>query len=191
MNAPRLRYKSESRALIHPIRLDSDPVMESKRADRADERRLHVHAHEAVPTAPGRTSLTGVDVFWPILTVILVLAVIFVSVMARLSMRDVGSAPSEARPSPRATAFKATVITILIVQVSSHPSRPKAQAAARQLIDHGYPAQILKSDDYQPLNPGFFVVYLGPYPGTAAGHAAAKHLQARLPGALIREIQRR
>ena len=141
---------------------------------------------------PSRWSVAagGLDVFWPILAVILTIAVVFVAVVARSSMNDVGapaSLTSRSAPAPSSS----TPSTIMIVQVSSHPTRTQAQAAAATLTDRGFTVQILKSDDYRPLNSGFYVVYVGPFPATVAGRSEAKKLQTRLTGSLVRTIHHR
>jgi hypothetical protein len=37
------------------------------------------------------------------------------------------------------------------------------------------------------LNPGYFVVFTGPYARTPAGRAAAKRVQVQIAGALVRD----
>jgi hypothetical protein len=143
--------------------------------------------------------IRDLDVFWPILGVILVVAVVFVASVAHNSMDGVGVAATVTEPPARASQQPApttpdpqiTATTLLIVQVSSHPSRAAAQLAAMQLTNRGFSVHVLDSDDYRPLNRGFFVVYAGPFPVTSAGRAAAKKVQAKLPGALVRELHAR
>jgi len=136
-------------------------------------------------------SAAGLDIFWPILAVVLVVAVIFVASVAHSSMDGVGvplSVQNETA-SPRASSRAGG--PLLIVQVSSHVTRSAAQAAAQDLIDRGFPGKILKSDNFSPLNRGYYVVYTGPYDASAAGRAEAKRVQVRIPGALVRDVQRR
>ena len=137
----------------------------------------------------------GVDVFWPVLAVILVVAVVFVGVVARVSLRSVGGRPSVTRsvadPTPTPVPSASQGAMTLIVQVSSQPSRRQAQAAAQRLIARGVRAKVLRSDDYSPLNTGFYVVYLGPYPETGTGRAAAERVRSTLPGSLVRDVQPR
>lgn len=114
---------------------------------------------------------------------------IFVASVAHSSMESVGvpvSQISTPLPKPEPTSAR-----ILVVQVSSHTTRSAAQAATQELIDRGFAARILKSDNYRPLNKGYFVVYTGPYPDTAAGRSQAKNVQVRIPGALVRDIRPR
>ncbi len=145
------------------------------------------------PGPPPRWSRsTGdLDVFWPILAVILIVAVVFVAGVAHRSMDGVGVASSPHvtfAPTPVSTPAPST---LLIVQVSSHPTRGAAESAVAALDARGFSVHILDSDDYRPLNPGFFVVYSGPYPRTAAGRTAAKRVQAKLVGALVRDVHTR
>lgn len=134
-------------------------------------------------------SAAGLDIFWPILAVILVTAVVFVASVAHSSMDSVGVAVSQNEtqaPTPTTRSGP-----ILIVQVSSHTTRSAALAAAQEVIDRGLPARVLRSDNYRPLNRGYFVVFTGPYPTTATGRADAKQVQVQIPGALVRDIQPR
>jgi hypothetical protein len=138
---------------------------------------------------PSRWPGGGLDIFWPILAVVLVVAVVFVASVAHNSMDSVGVPVSQnlARaPQPTSKAE-----TLLIVQVSSHTTRSAAAAATKELTDRGIDARILKSDKYRPLNRGYYVVFTGPYPTTAAGRTEAKKVQARIPGALLRDVQSR
>jgi len=79
----------------------------------------------------------------------------------------------------------------LIVQISSHTTRAAASAASRELINRGIAVKVLKSDNFRPLNRGYFVVYAGPFQTTTAGRAEAKRTQDRIPGALLRYIHPR
>jgi hypothetical protein len=140
---------------------------------------------------PSRWSVnaTSLDVFWLILGITLVVAVIFVASVAQRSMNGVGVSASKA-DSTASRADRASA-TMVIVQVSSYLLRPQAQAAAQELAGRGIQASILNSNDYRPMNGGYFVVYTGPYPATAVGRAEAKDVQAQLPGSLVRDIQAR
>jgi hypothetical protein len=163
-------------------------VREQKDEPRTDE----ISALSLATDPPSRWSVAagGLDVFWPILAVILTIAVIFVAVVARSSMDEVG-APAAVTSRSIPTVTSSTPATIMIVQVSSHPSRTKAEAAAATLTQRGFTVQILKSDDYRPLNSGFWVVYAGPFPATAAGRTQAKKIQLSLTGSLVRTIHHR
>jgi hypothetical protein len=164
-------------------------VREKMDEPRADE----ITALGLATEPPSRWSVAagGLDVFWPILAVILTIAVIFVAVVARSSMEDVGApAATVSRSTPAATS-SALPSTIMIVQVSSHPTKAKAETAAAGLTRRGFTVQILKSGDYRPLNSGFYVVFVGPFPATDAGRSEAKKIQVRLTGSLVRTIHHR
>lgn len=131
--------------------------------------------------------------FWPVLAVVLAVSVVFVASTAHRSMDSVGVLSTVgsplARPSARLSPAASTG-SLTIVQVSSHPGRGAAEAARQRLLKHHFPARVLHSDDFQPLNPGYYVVYVGPYPTTAQGHTQARRAQAKLPGAIIRDVRR-
>jgi SPOR domain len=165
-------------------------VRDPKPSVRSDDTGMRRQIRDNPPPSQWSAAVARLDIFWPILAVILTAAVIFVAVVAHTSMDSVGAVPTRARPAPTPTP-SSTTETLVIVQVSSHPTRAKAEAAATDLDDQGLHPQILKSDDYSPLNRGFFVVYVGPYPDTENGRAAAKQVQSLLPGALLREIHPR
>jgi hypothetical protein len=155
----------------------------------ANEMRLRDQARDTSLPSRRSLSLAGLDTFWPILAAILVAAVIFVASVAHSSMDDVGIPVLQNNlqaPKPTTKAGP-----ILIVQISSHPTRSVALAAAKDLKSRGIAARVLKSDNYRPLKRGYFVVFTGPYPTAAAGRSEAKKVQAKLAGALLREIQRR
>ena len=138
---------------------------------------------------PSRWPAAGLDIFWPILAVVLVVAVVFVASVAHNSMDSVGVPVSQNQPPvPRPTT---RVDTLVIVQISSHTTRSAAQAANQEMVGRGFPARVLKSDNYRGLNRGYYVVFTGPYANTAAGRADAKRVQGRVPGALVRDIHPR
>ena len=155
----------------------------------ANEMRLRESTRDT--SLPPRRSIStaGLDVFWPILAVVLVVAVIFVATVAHSSMDGVGVPLAQNAMTPPQPTTAAG--PILIVQVSSHVTRSAAQAAVKDLTDRGITARVLKSDNYSPLNRGYFVVFTGPYPRTAVGRAEAKRIQTRIPGALLRDVLRR
>jgi hypothetical protein len=141
---------------------------------------------------PERRSISaGLDAFWPVLAVVLTVAVIFVASVAHSSMDGVGAPVLQLDRTQTPKPTTARVGPILIVQVSSHDTRAVALAAAKELINRGIPARVLKSDNYRPLNRGYFVVFTGPYPETPAGRNEAKRIQSQIAGALLRDIQRR
>jgi hypothetical protein len=167
-------------------------VRDPKPSAHSDDTGMRRQIRDNPPPSRWSVAVAGLDIFWPILAVVLAAAVIFVAVVAHTSMDSVGAFPTTAHPAPTPTPTRASPTeTLVIVQASSHPTRAKAVAASKDLDDQGFHPQILKSDDYSPLNPGFFVVYLGPFPDTENGRAAAKQVQELLPGALLREIHRR
>jgi hypothetical protein len=135
----------------------------------------------------------GLDVFWLLLALVLVGAVVLVASVAHTSMDQVGTTASQVmiKVTPTPTVRSAPPSTIVIVQVSSYTSKSMALTSAEQLIHHGIGAHVLESGHYRMLKRGFFVVYAGPYPKTSSGRADAKRTQDRIPGALIREIQPR
>jgi cell division protein FtsN len=142
----------------------------------------------AEPPPHGASSETKLDIFWLILAAILVVAVVFVVSVALNAMNNVGSTARSRTRVQSAFATASTDETLVIVQVSSYPTLSAAKATAADLIDRGFHAQVLDSDNYRPMNPNWYVVYTGPYPPTAAGRAEAKRVAARLPDALVREI---
>jgi len=137
--------------------------------------------------------LVHLDVFWPILAVVLVVAVIFVAAVARSSMNQVGVLVVQSSLAPIPTKPPATTPAgpIMVVQVSSHSTRGAAQAACEELISNGYKARVLNSDGYRPLNRGYFVVFIGPYSTTTAGRAAAQRVTDKIKGSLIRTLRPR
>jgi SPOR domain len=103
--------------------------------------------------------------------------------------------PSPARPAPapapRSPALQAprTDRSHYIVQVASEQRRDQATAHTTRLRSRGFRnAGMLRSDDYRPLRPGWWVTYVGPYPATSAGKARATATQRRLPSSLVRLI---
>ena len=78
-----------------------------------------------------------------------------------------------------------------IVQVSSHRDAGLADAEAAGLRRRGLPAGVLVSGRYRPFPSGYYVVYVGPYPSTAAGRAAAARVASTLPGSLVRDVDPR
>jgi len=79
-----------------------------------------------------------------------------------------------------------------IVQVASMTRRGQAAQAAVALRVRGYgKADVLRSDHYQGLRPGYWVTYVGPYPPTERGRAQARTVQRQLGSALVRLVSRR
>src|SRR5690606_35699961 len=63
-----------------------------------------------------------------------------------------------------------------IVVVTSESDEADATAVAGEVAGDGHPAGVLRSDEYQSLNPGFWVSYAGPYPDAGAAADAAATL---------------
>lgn len=139
----------------------------------------------------------GLDLFWPVLVLILATFVVVVSVVAHSSMASVGvDGPRVATrlPSPAPTSGASFVI----VQLASFPTRQEAQEQAQEVRTRtGLAAKVLQSQWYQPMDAGWYVVYLGPFDDTAAGLAEAASLvgEASSAGdaedALVRTLSRR
>jgi hypothetical protein len=165
-------------------------VRDARQDVHTDELGLRGQIRDTPPPSRWSLSTAGVDAFWPVLGVVLVVAVIFVASVAHSSMDSVGVPVSQAaaqQPKPVSSPGPLQVV----VQVSSHRTRSAALAASQELIGRGFRTQVLDSDDYRGLNGGYYVVYIGPYPVTSAGRADAKRVQDRLPGALVRDIHAR
>ena len=71
-------------------------------------------------------------------------------------------------PQAKAVAPQPVRLTGWIVVLASDPAESSARAHAKQLG-----AQVLRSDDYPALNPGYWVVYRGPYASKPAAPAGA------------------
>lgn len=131
------------------------------------------------------------DVFWLVLTAILVAAVVFVVSVAHNSMNDVGTTAAPHLPGTTRLTKPGTAETLVIVQVSSYRSQGKARDAAADLADRGFQAKVLHSDEYSPMNAGWYVLYTGPYPNDAAGRTEAKRVANKLPEAFIRDVHQK
>ncbi|GLY33164.1 SPOR domain-containing protein [Kineosporia sp. NBRC 101731] len=131
----------------------------------------------------------GIDIFWPILAVVLTTFVIVVSTVAHSSMAAVGAGSPRtdwtSSPTPTADA------PFVVVQISSRPTRAQAQAEAQELRRAGLDAGVLRSDLYAPMNKGWYVVYVGPFPDTAEGRAKAEAITPGIKDSLVRTLQRR
>ena len=122
---------------------------------------------------------------------------VFIVVLAAIG-HGTGRHPSAAAPGS-ALAARVTATSHAsglgaggrIVQVSSHRDAGLADAEAAQLRRRGLPAGVLLSERYRPFQSGYYVVYVGPYPSTAAGRAAAARVASTLPGSLARDVHAR
>lgn len=65
-----------------------------------------------------------------------------------------------------------------VLVISSEGGEDRARAVADEVAAAGHPAGFLHSDDYESLNPGFWVAYAGPYPDPAAATAAEPEVEA-------------
>ena len=73
--------------------------------------------------------------------------------------------------------------------LSSVRSEADARAAKARLTASGEPAGVLFSSDYPGLEPGYWVVFSGSFPGRAAAESHARELRSQFPGAYARRIQ--
>ncbi len=112
-----------------------------------------------------------------------------VATVAHSSMAAVGvdTPRTDWAPLPTPTSDEAFVI----VQVASFPSRDEAQAQAGKLSQSGENAQVLRSDQYAPLNKGWYVVYIGPFADTGKGRTQADAVTRQIKGSLVRVLHRR
>lgn len=131
----------------------------------------------------------GIDIFWPILAVVLTTIVIVVATVAHSSMAAVGVGTPRTDWSPLPTA--ASDKPFVVVQVASFPTRKEGQGEAQKLRQSGLDAGVLRSDLYAPMNAGWFVVYVGPFDDTAEGRSHAKKITQEIKGSLVRTLQRR
>lgn len=65
-----------------------------------------------------------------------------------------------------------------VLVISSEGGEDRARTVAEEVAAAGHPAGFLHSDDYESLNPGFWVAYAGPYPDPAAATAAEAEVEA-------------
>jgi hypothetical protein len=132
----------------------------------------------------------GIDVFWPILAVVLAAFVIVVATVAHSSMAAVGVDTPRTDWAPLPTP--ASDEPFVIVQVASFPTQEEARGAAGKLARSGRgEAKVLRSDQYAPLNGGWYVVYLGPFADTAKGQTQADAVTQQISGSLVRVLHRR
>ena len=131
----------------------------------------------------------GIDVFWPILAVVLTTFVILVASVAHSSMAAVGVDNPRTDWSPIATP--AASAPFMIVQVSSNPTRLQAQAKAQKLRQSGLDAGVLLSDRYPEMHAGWYVVYVGPFEATAGGREQARAISKQIDGSFVRTVHRR
>lgn len=76
-----------------------------------------------------------------------------------------------------------------VAVVASEGSRGPADEAAAAIAAEGYPAGVLRSDDYPSLKAGLWVGYAGPYGSAEEAEAAVDRLDADgIKGAYVRCI---
>lgn len=86
---------------------------------------------------------------------------------------------------PVAEGSIATPAWIAIVASEDSPATARAEAEA--VATKGYPAGVLRSDDYPSLKGGLWVAYAGPYPDRSAAEDAVDDLAADgVEGAYVR-----
>ena len=61
--------------------------------------------------------------------------------------------------------------TAFTIVLASTDTRGRAEAKARDAVERGIPAGVLRSDDYSSLKPGFWVVFAGQYATSAKAEA--------------------
>lgn len=122
---------------------------------------------------------------------VVVLALVAVAYGLSQGWSSAPTAQPQAQEPARVTSPPPLGASARIVQVSSYRNRAYARDAARAMAARGLRARVLQSADYEPLRPGYYVVYVGPYPATAAGRVEAERVKAALPGSLVRDVRSR
>jgi hypothetical protein len=77
------------------------------------------------------------------------------------------------------------------VVLMSATSREEADASAQEFTDEGTPAGVLRSDDYESLRPGYWVVFSGQYDTREEAEDAAQGIGAGAAGAYARFVEPR
>lgn len=95
--------------------------------------------------------------------------------------------PATTAPGPVAAPTDELATPTWIVVVASKSAPSDAQDAAEAVAALGYPAGVLRSDDYPSLAPGFWVAYAGPYESRRSAEAAHDDLdESGLEGGYVR-----
>jgi septal ring-binding cell division protein DamX len=105
-----------------------------------------------------------------------------------------GEAGTPHRPAPKPAPAKIaswpagrTAYTAVLMSASS---KSEADAKARSLANRGVDVGVLHSNDFSSLEPGYWVVFSGHYPGLAPAQAAAQRLAGQgAPGAYGRQVK--
>ncbi len=144
---------------------------------------------EQRPVSRWSLQAPGIDVFWPILAAVLIAIVVVVASVAHSSMAAVGAGTPRTDwlplPTPSADA------PFVVVQVASFPTRKEGQGEAQKLRQSGLDAGVLRSDRYEPMNKGWYVVYVGPFTADAEGRDQAESVTEKIEGSLVRTLNRR
>ena len=74
------------------------------------------------------------------------------------------------------TSGELTTPTFIAVVVSE-PDEATARATADELTESGFDSGVLHSDDYESLNPGFWVAYVGPFDDIVGATGAVTELE--------------
>ncbi len=96
---------------------------------------------------------------------------------------DVTTTTTTASTTTSTTAPSGLTTPTFVVVVSSESDEGGAALIRDELVEGGFEAGVLHSDDYASLEPGFFVAYVGPFPDVAAAEAAKAELVAAGYGA--------
>jgi hypothetical protein len=106
--------------------------------------------------------------------------------------RDVATGPTTTvDAAPRTTTGPPP--RFYITREGSYKSRAEAEkkaAGLRRRFPHSR-VHVLRSADFHGLHPGWWVPYVGPFPHTEQGRAAAQAAHRRLPGSVVDTIWRR
>ena len=114
--------------------------------------------------------------------VIVVTGATFVGVLTLIEEDD--PVPSTTTTTTATTASTTTTVPgelatpSFVAIVSSDADEATAQQRRDELTENGYDSNVLHSDDFTSLEPGFWVAYVGPFPDPAAAQAAANQLAA-------------
>jgi septal ring-binding cell division protein DamX len=77
------------------------------------------------------------------------------------------------------------------VVLLSSTGKPEAEKRAKEISDSGTPAGVLRSDDYESLREGYWVVFSGQYETQKEAQDAAEAIGAKAAGAYARFVKPR
>lgn len=89
-------------------------------------------------------------------------------------------------PTSTSSAADGLTTPVFVAIVSSARDEGAARATADELTERGYDSGVLRSDDHESLEAGFWVAYVGPFDEPTAAQAAAADLVADGYGAYAR-----